>query len=611
MNSEHPSGHVFQQIGTIFVHIQGTIKTYILTKFHEDCTINVTFMSVNKKNKTAPPPGGHVFSLITTIFKLNQDIHKTNVLTKFHDDWTKNVTSRIFLPIQTIFKLNGCIQQTNAKNVTSRVPPPGGHVFLPIRTIFELTCRIEETNVLTKLHEDWAKNVSFRLFTCLHYIHTEKTAPPPGGHVFPPIMTIFKLVRDINETNDLTKFHDDWAIIVTSRVFTRNTAPPPGGHVFQWTRTTNGTESTLDTEAANICGILALKYLIWRKPTNQQTNQPTNRQGKNNMSPTTIVEDIKMPRPRGGHVFQPTSIIFELFQDIIRMNLLTEKNAPPLGSHVFQANVTILEIIQNINKTNLLTVFHEDWTINVASRVLTRKNALPPWWPYIIGTNLLTKFHEDRKINVASRENAPTPGGHVFQPTCIIFKLVQDIIGMNLLNKFHEDWTINVVSRVKNAPPLGSHVFQANVSIFELIQDIIETNLLNKFHEDWTINVASRELTMQMLTAQDGRRTTDKRRSQKLTMSTMCSAQDINGTNVPTKYHESEQQMAPWQPYMSKFHEDWEKNVSSRLFTCCHSIHIKKTAPLPGGHDFSLITTIFKLVRDIHITNVLTKFHDD
>ncbi|KAH3716860.1 hypothetical protein DPMN_059591 [Dreissena polymorpha] len=54
---------------------------------------------------------------------------------------------------------------------------------------------------------------------------------------------------------------------------------------------------------------------------------------------------------------------------------------------------------------------------------------------------------------------------------------------------------------------------------------------------------------------------------------------------------------------MSKFHEDWEKNVSSRLFTCCHYIHINKNAPLTGRHVFSLITTIFKLVRDIHITN--------
>ncbi|KAH3833321.1 hypothetical protein DPMN_106627 [Dreissena polymorpha] len=114
----------------------------------------------------------------------------------------------------------------------------------------------------------------------------------------------------------------------------------------------------------------------------------------------------------------------------------------------------------------------------------------------IIGTNLLTKFYEDRKINVASRvltsKNAPPTGSHVFQPTGIIFELVQDIIRMNLLTKFHEDRTVNVASRVltrfyyshimKNAPPLGSHFFQANIINFELIQDIIETNLLSKFH---------------------------------------------------------------------------------------------------------------------------------
>ncbi|KAH3882953.1 hypothetical protein DPMN_006900 [Dreissena polymorpha] len=89
---------------------------------------------------------------------------------------------------------------------------------------------------------------------------------------------------------------------------------------------------------------------------------------------------------------------------------------------------------------------------------------------------------------------------------------------MNLLTKFYEDRTITVASRVKIVPPLGSHVFQANVTIIELIQDIIETNLLTKFHEDWTINVASRELTRQMLTPHNGQRTTNKKRSQKLTM---------------------------------------------------------------------------------------------
>ncbi|KAH3864636.1 hypothetical protein DPMN_027659 [Dreissena polymorpha] len=116
---------------------------------------------------------------------------------------------------------------------------------------------INETNVLSKFHENWAKNVISTVFTCFHYIHIEKNAPPTGGHVFSPIPTIFKLVRDINKTNVLTNFHDnwanivtsrvftrekcpalalaaifhdDWAKIVTSRVFTRKTAPPTGGH---------------------------------------------------------------------------------------------------------------------------------------------------------------------------------------------------------------------------------------------------------------------------------------------------------------------------------------------------------------------------------------------
>ncbi|KAH3839512.1 hypothetical protein DPMN_112943 [Dreissena polymorpha] len=162
-----------------------------------------------------------------------------------------------------------------------------------------------------------------------------------------------------------------------------------------------------------------------------------------------------MPRPPGGHVFQPIGIIFELLQDIIGMNLLTKfhedrtinvasrekcaapwqpcfsskhwtinvasrvftrKNAPPLGSHVFQAN------------TNLLTKFHEDWTINVASRVLTRKTARP----YINKTNVLTKFRDVwAKIltsRVFTRNTAPPPGGHVFQWTGTIFELNQHII---------------------------------------------------------------------------------------------------------------------------------------------------------------------------------------
>ncbi|KAH3891929.1 hypothetical protein DPMN_016039 [Dreissena polymorpha] len=120
----------------------------------------------------------------------------------------------------------------HAKNVTSREndpPPPGGYAFLPILTIFKLNRHIQKAHVLTKFHEDWTKNVTSRVFTCFHYIHIEKTAPPPGGHVFSPILTIYELVPDINDINVLTKFHDD--------LHKLNTAPHPGGHVYQRTGT--------------------------------------------------------------------------------------------------------------------------------------------------------------------------------------------------------------------------------------------------------------------------------------------------------------------------------------------------------------------------------------
>ncbi|KAH3888188.1 hypothetical protein DPMN_012218 [Dreissena polymorpha] len=91
---------------------------------------------------------------------------------------------------------------------------------------------------------------------------------------------------------------------------------------------------------------------------------------------------------------------------IIGTNLLTKKNAPPPGSHVFQPTSIIFEHFQDI-----------------------------------IGMNLLTKFHEDRTVNVASRvKNALPLGRHVFQANIIIFELIQDIIETNLLTKFHEDW---------------------------------------------------------------------------------------------------------------------------------------------------------------------------
>ncbi|KAH3846030.1 hypothetical protein DPMN_088326 [Dreissena polymorpha] len=154
------------------------------------------------------PHGRNVFQQTGTIFELVQDIFGTNLLKKFYEDPTINVASTV-LTRQIFMTHNG--RQTIDKrlitcfhyiHIEKTAPPPGGHVFPPIWTIFE-----------------------FNLFTCFYYIHIEKNAPNPGGNVFSSIWTIFELVRDINETNVLTKFHD------------LNTAPPTGGHVFQRTGT--------------------------------------------------------------------------------------------------------------------------------------------------------------------------------------------------------------------------------------------------------------------------------------------------------------------------------------------------------------------------------------
>ncbi|KAH3821711.1 hypothetical protein DPMN_123478 [Dreissena polymorpha] len=233
---------------------------------------------------------------------------------------------------------------------------------------------------------------------------------------------------------------------------------------------------------------------------------------------------------------------------------------------------------------NLLTKFHEDRTVNVASRVLTRfyyshikKNAPPRWWPYIIGMNLLTEFHEDRTINVASRvKNAPPLISHVFQAK------------KNLLTKLYEDRKINVASRVltrnkkyivwiqlltkfvrklytpfsskwghKNAPPPGGHVFQPTGIIFELVQDIIGMNLLIKFHEDWTINVASSVLT-------------------RFYYSHIIYYSHIRQNAPPLGSH----------VFQAKFHDNRTINVASRVLT-------RKNAPPSGGNVFQPTGIIF------------------
>ncbi|KAH3738906.1 hypothetical protein DPMN_045549 [Dreissena polymorpha] len=183
--------------------------------------------------KTVPPPW-------------RPYIYKTNLFTKFHDEWANNVTSRVHV-IQmtgTIFELNSCIKETNvltkfnenwAKNVTSRVEkcPPTGTIFNLVRDINKtnvltnfddwakiVNSRPKTANILTKCHKNWSKNVTSRVFTCFHYIHIEKNAPPTDGHIsIKPIV--------------LTNFHDDWA-----KSPKKENGPATGGHVFQRTGTT-------------------------------------------------------------------------------------------------------------------------------------------------------------------------------------------------------------------------------------------------------------------------------------------------------------------------------------------------------------------------------------
>ncbi|KAH3866702.1 hypothetical protein DPMN_029801 [Dreissena polymorpha] len=200
-------------------------------------------------------------------------------------------------------------------------------------------------------------------------------------------------------------------------------------------------------------------------------------------------------------------------------NHLEENCIFPVG-HVFPLITSIFKHSQHINKTNHLTKFHDDWQKYVTLRVL------------------LTKFHEDwakKCLLDCPHKTAPLPGGHVFSMIPTIFKLNQDINKTNVLTKFYDDWTKKVTSSVFTS--------------FKLGRGIIGTNVLTKFHEDWTIHVASRVFTRQNVddgrTTHYARRTTDKRRSQKLTMSTLCPGELKRGhfhslklsPNFTSEYH--------------------------------------------------------------------------
>ncbi|KAH3806898.1 hypothetical protein DPMN_135226 [Dreissena polymorpha] len=126
-----------------------------------------------------------------------------------------------------------------------------------------------------------------------------------------------------------------------------------------------------------------------------------------------------------------------------------------MNDNDFSHSELVDRLALNIIKTNLLTKFHEDRTVNVASRKLTKKNSRP--LAAMLFNQLASFFHKDWTIHVASSvKNAPTK---------TIFKLIQDIIGTNLLTKFHEDRK-NKSIYGQMPRPRGGHVFQATGIMF-------------------------------------------------------------------------------------------------------------------------------------------------
>ncbi|KAH3699014.1 hypothetical protein DPMN_073960 [Dreissena polymorpha] len=98
------------------------------------------------------------------------------------------------------------------------------------------------------------------------------------------------------------------------------------------------------------------------------------------------------------------------------------KKPPPPGGHVFQATGTNFELVQDIIGTNFLTKFHDDRTINVASRVLTRFTIAIQRTHVYPDTSVTAENSRLTNLPDYPTRKMPRPlGGHVFQSTGIIF----------------------------------------------------------------------------------------------------------------------------------------------------------------------------------------------
>ncbi|KAH3841163.1 hypothetical protein DPMN_114621 [Dreissena polymorpha] len=114
-----------------------------------------------------------------------------------------------------ILELKQCFFYSHINNLPAPPPPPRRSCFSTdrnyfkkliqdtIKTIFELVKDIIDTNLLTKFHEDQTINVNFKVLTRKH-------VSTPGSDIVQTTETIFELVKFINGKHFLTKFHDDW-----------------------------------------------------------------------------------------------------------------------------------------------------------------------------------------------------------------------------------------------------------------------------------------------------------------------------------------------------------------------------------------------------------------
>ncbi|KAH3853195.1 hypothetical protein DPMN_095717 [Dreissena polymorpha] len=190
------------------------------------------------------------------------------------------------------------------------------------------------------------------------------------------------MLRPHNEQKAITKAHHEQVVL---------------SHVFQQTRTF----------------FIHIQDII-------QTNILTNHKGKNALTMFKLVQDImrtnlltkfhddltinvdsRVPHPLGGH----DRTIIVASRVLTRNKMYEDQNinekCPAPSGHVFQPTGIIFILVRDIIVMNLRTKFHIDWTINVASRVLTRF-----YYSHI-------------------RKNAPPLCSPVFQANIIIFELIK------------------------------------------------------------------------------------------------------------------------------------------------------------------------------------------